>query len=73
MSEQCNQLVDGSILKHLKGGQDPLSVVSLGPGNKSHVLLHVAGVHVVTVVRELPGVVRDQESGVRQKANDVVQ
>lgn len=73
MREQSNQLIDGSVLKHLKGRQKALSVIGLGPGNESHVLLHVAGVHVVAVVRELPRVVRDQESGVRQKANNVVQ
>lgn len=71
--EQGNQLVDGSVLKHLKDRQDALGIVGLGPGNKRHVLLHMAGVHVVTVVRELPRVVGDQETGVRQEANNVVQ
>lgn len=73
MGEQSNHLVDGSVLEHLKGRQNALSVIGLGPGNESHVLLHVAGVHVVAVVRELPGVVRDQQKGVREEANDVVQ
>lgn len=73
MREQSNHLVDGSVLEHLKGGQNALSVVGLGSGNESHVLFHVAGVHVVAVVREFPRVVRDQEKGVRKEANDVVQ
>lgn len=73
VEHERHELVGGRVLEHLKGGQGSLGVVGLGPGDKGHVLLHVAGVLVVAVVRELPGVVRHQQDGVREEADDVVQ
>lgn len=73
MRHQGDQLVDGRILKHLKGSQGAVEIVRLGARHKGHVLLHVAGVHVVAVVRELPGIVRHQQAGVRKEADNMVQ
>lgn len=50
-----------------------LLVVYASGGDENHVLLHVAGELVVTVVRELPREVRDHESGVTEESDSVVQ
>lgn len=73
VEHERDELVGGGVLEHLEGGQGALGVVGLGPGDKGHVLLHVAGVLVVAVVRELPRVVRHQQGGVGEEADDVVQ
>lgn len=73
MKHQRDELVGGRILEHLKGSHCALEIVRLGPRDKGHVLLHVAGEHVVAVVRKLPGVVRHQQSRVGEEADNVVE
>ncbi len=73
VESQLDELVDGSVLKELDSVECPLEVVGAGTGNEGHVLLHVAGVHVVAVMRELPGVVRHHERRVAEETNSIVE
>lgn len=73
VADQSDDLVNGGILKHLKDGQSPLHVLGLRLGHKGHVLFHVARVHVMAVVRELPREERHTQSGVGEEARDVVE
>lgn len=72
--DKLNEVVNRGVLEKLQLGENSLlQVIGASPGDKCHVLLHVAGVTVVAVVRELPGEVGDQQQGVREKANDIIE
>lgn len=65
VEDQLNDLDNGRILDHLrvqvKVGQTARGALIDGLGHESHVLLHVAGVVVVTVVAVLPAEVGDEQ------------
>lgn len=73
VEEQGDELVRGGVLEELDVVKGLLEVVGARLGHKGHVLLHVAGVHVMAVVGELPRVEGDHESGVAEEADDVVE
>lgn len=67
---------DGSLLGELRKLVDHLSnsgcVDLTGLWHENHVAVHVASSLVVLAVGDLPGEVRDEESGVKNPANGVV-
>lgn len=76
VEEQLQELVDRGILEVLHVEPSVLLlllVVVAGLGHKSHVLFHVSGEHVMTVVGELPRKVRDHKTRMRKEAHDVVE
>lgn len=77
VADEVDKLEDRGVLEKLvkvdAAEQGLLGGLGLSGGNESHVLLHVAGEAVVTVVRELPGEVGNEEEGVEHPADAVVQ
>lgn len=77
MAKEVHELEDGGVLEELVEvdgtKQGLLGGLRLSGGDEGHVLLHVTGEAVVTVVRELPREVRDHEGGVEHPADHVVQ
>lgn len=77
VEEELEHLDDWHILEELgvqvQVGQSLAGALLDGLGDKSHVLLHVAGEAVVTVVAVLPGEVRHEQRRVHEPAHEVVE
>lgn len=77
VEDQLDDLDNGRVLDHLgvqvKVGQAAGGALVDSLGDESHVLLHVAGVVVVTVVAVLPAEVGDEQGGMHDPAHHVVE
>lgn len=75
LANQVDQSNDGSLLGELMKLMDHLAeaggLLLAGAGKENHVALHVAGGLVVLAVAQLPAVVGDQESRVKEPAGHV--
>ena len=77
LNKTPNQRHDRGFLSHLsnivRSAAHPASILGAGLGDKHHVALEVAGGLVVLAVRDLPAEVGDEQRGVEDPADGIVQ